>query len=245
MAKYGSASAFLLVDGYNLTGVLTDFEEETSAILEDSHTLGDAWAETLPAGVRQAMLAQNGFFDDDADSVHAALSGQQGTSRIVCYGVEGNAVGKKFSGLTGAFGAKYRRMASRNELHKASAQYGVTGQKDSDGIILHALGAETTTGNSQGTDSQDNGASSANGAVGYLQVTSLSGTAATLDAKIRHSADDITYADLITFSQVVQASVRAAQRVAVAGTVNRHLACSWTIGGTAPSVTFFIGCKRL
>lgn len=245
MAKYGSSNAFLLVDGFSLTGTLTEFSEDTEALLEQSDCLGDSWVEFLPTGLKRAALAQSGFFDDAADSVNEALSELQQSSRIVCYGFEGNTVGKKFVGLTGAFGAKYARLSSRGALHKANAEYVVTGQKDDGGIILHALGARTATGNSQGSDSQDAGASSSNGAVGYLQVTAISGTNATLDAVIRHSADDSTYADLIAFTQVVVAAERQAQRGTSAGTVNRHLAASWTIAGTDPSVTFFIGCKRL
>lgn len=246
MAKFGSASVpFILVDGFDLLGVSTELREETEAILEPSHALGDSWEEHLPVGVQRAALSQSGFFDDASDSVNAALSGNQQTSRVVCYGFEGNTVGKKFVGLRGAFGAKYARVASKNALHKANAEYTVTGAKDNDGIILHALGARTATGNSEGADSQDAGASSANGAVGYLQVTAISGTSATIDAKIRHSADDVTYADLITFAQIAVAASRGAEAKTASGTVNRHLAASWTIAGTSPSVTFFVGVKRL
>lgn len=246
MAKYGSSSAaWILVDGFDLVGVTTDLREETEAVLEESHALGDSWVESLPTGLLRATLSHNGFFDDAADSVNAALSGNQQTSRVACYTFEGNTIGKKFIGLTGAFGAKYTRISSRGALHKANAEYTVTGQKDTDGVILHALTAETATGNTEGADSQDNTVSSANGAAGYLQVKAISGTLATLDAKIRHSADDVTYADLITFAQVVVADARKAERKTASGTVNRHVAASWTIAGTSPSVTFMVGVRRL
>src|SRR5688572_17916552 len=121
MAKFGSSSvAFLLVDGFNLLGVATELREETEAILEPTPSLGDSWEEHTPTGDRRAALSQQGFYDDASDSVNEALSGSQMTSRIVCYGFEGNTVGKKFSGMTGAFGAKYTRVASRQELHKAN-----------------------------------------------------------------------------------------------------------------------------
>jgi hypothetical protein len=225
--------------------VATEFREETEAVLEETTALSDTWQEHTPTGLQRAMLTQSGFFDDGSDSINAALSGNQQTSRVVCYALEGNTIGKKVTGLTGAFGATYARISSRNELHKANADYTVTGQKDTDGVILHALSAETATGNTEGANSQDNGASSANGAAGYLQVTAISGTGATLDAVIRHSADDVTYANLISFAQVVLADARKAERKTVAGTVNRHTAASWTIAGTSPSVTFMVGVKRL
>jgi hypothetical protein len=246
MARFGpSSAAWLLVDGFDLIDVTTDLREETEAILELSHTLGDSWQEHLPTGVQKAMLSTQGFFDDATASVNAALSGNQQTSRVVCYGVEGNTIGKTFVGLTGAFGAKYTRISSRGELHKAHAEYTVSGQKDNGCLILHALTAETATGNTQGANAQDNGASTSAGAVGYLQVTAISGTGATIDVKVRHSADNVTYVDLMTFTQVVLADGRKAERKTASGTVNRYLAVSWTIAGTSPSVTCLIGCKRL
>jgi hypothetical protein len=59
--------------------------------------------------------------------------------------------------------------------------------------------------------------STAFGAQSYLQVFSLTGTSTTV--KVRHSADNVTYADLITHTA---ATGRAFERVAVAGTVNRY-----------------------
>lgn len=246
MAKYSSADvAFLLVDGYNLLGVTTDLEEDSEALLEESHGLGEAWQKHAGVGLQKAALSQQGFYDDAADSVNAALSGQQQTSRIVCYGFEGNTIGKRFVGLAGAFGAMYKRVANRGALHKANAQYTVTGQKDQ-GVILHALSAETGNGNTEGASSQDAGTSSANGGAGYFQLPALTlGTATNLTAKVRHSADDVTYADLVTFAAVIAGP--NAQRVSVAGTVNRHLASSWTFGGTpggGTTATFAVGFAR-
>ncbi len=84
----------------------------------------------------------------------------------------------------------------------------------------------------------------ANGASGYLQVTAitLSGRPS-VTIKIRHSADDATYADLITFTAV---TARGAERKTVAGTVNRHLATSVTWGGAggSPKVTYLVGLAR-
>lgn len=94
--------------------------------------------------------------------------------------------------------------------------------------------ADATTFTASGTATVvDNGASSTNGAAGVLHFFRLS--AGTAVVKIQHSSDNSTFADLVTFSNVVAAtSERVCERVAVTGTVNRYTRCVYTItGGTA------------
>lgn len=83
-------------------------------------------------------------------------------------------------------------------------------------------------------------ASTVNGGVGYQAVSAFSGFTGVV-GKIRHSADDITYADLITFTNVTTAPT--AERLTVAGTVNRYLSVSGTVTGTG-SITPFVGFTR-
>lgn len=238
MAKYGSNDvAFFLVDGFNLTGVSTTLSDSTEAQKEETTALGDAWGESLATGVQQAELAAEGFYDDASDSVNAALSGNEATSRVVCYGFAGNTLAQQFTGLTGAFGGTYTRSATRNELTKASATWTVTGQKD-DGVILLPLAAVTATDYG---GAQNNGASTSSGGVAYLQVTAVSGTSPTADVKVRDSADNATYVDLVSFTQ---ATGRTAERVTVSGTVDQYLKVRYTIGGTDPSFTITVGFSR-
>lgn len=239
MAKYGSDSvAFFAVDGYDLTGLTTDLANAVEATIEDTTGLGDSWAENSATGTRSATLSAEGFYDDDADASNAALSGNEQTSRLVAFGYAGNTIGQQMTMLAGAFGGTYARTASRNNLHRANATWTVNGQVD-DGVILHALGAISATGT---TTAVDNSASSASGGVAQMHVTAVSGTSPTLDAVVRHSADDTTYADLATFTQATAAT---AERKTVTGTVNRYLKCSLTIGGSStPTVTAAIGFAR-
>lgn len=113
------------------------------------------------------------------------------------------------------------------------------------GLVLHTDGtARTATGdhgNSPSATTIDNGASTAFGGVGVLQVSAASGTTPTLVVKVQHSANGTTWADLITFSS--QNSVNG-EYATVSGTVNRHLRAQWTIGGTTPSFNFNLAFKR-
>jgi hypothetical protein len=239
MAVYSSKDVgFLLVGGYSLLGQTTTITEDLSTVLENTTSLGDAWHEFSPVGVSRASISQGGFFDDTADSVNTALVTLAGTSRVLSYTVEGNTVGKKFVGFSGTIQSKYERIASLNAVHRANASHSGSGIVE-EGVILHALGARTSDGDSTGADSIDDLALSSNGGSGFLHVVAYSGFSSVV-FKVLHDTDDSGYADLITFATV---SGITAERKTVSGTVNRYLACSWDVTGSG-SVTFMIGFKR-
>lgn len=95
----------------------------------------------------------------------------------------------------------------------------------------------TTAGGTGGTFVRAN---SSNGASGYQQVTAFSGFTGFV-GKLRDSPDDVTYADLITFANVTSAP--NAQRVTVAGVVDRYVCFDGDVTGTG-SITAFAGVAR-
>jgi hypothetical protein len=100
---------------------------------------------------------------------------------------------------------------------------------------LAALSARTGGGTVTGKDFTTG--STGTGA-GYLHVTALTGGTAVI--KLQDSADNVTYADLVTFANVTAANT--AQRVLAAGTVQRYVRTTHTVtGGTA---TFWTGLCR-
>jgi len=240
MANYGQSSVgFLLVGGYDLKGYSTDISPiDKSALFEQSDTLGDSWVEHTPVGVRTAYFTQNGFYDDDSASINGIMATGTGTERVVCLSLEGNTIGKKFAGFQGAYGSKLTRIMSRGKLHKCNVAYTISGAQE-DGIILQELEAKTGDWDTD-SESVDNLASSASGGSGYQQVTSFTGFTGFV-GKIRHSADDVTYADLITFTNVTAAN--SAERKTVSGTVDRHLLFSGDVTGSG-SITIMAGFYR-
>jgi len=245
MSRHGSDDvAFVLIDGYDVRGFLTTLDESREAGTEDTTVLGDAWGQVAATGVNRYELSQEGFYDDDAGAVNAALVAGNGTARVIAFGFAGNTAGQPMTGVAGPLQAKYDREVTVGELHKATAEYQASGAIE-DGVIVHALGAETTATGDTTAAPVDNGASSADGAALYLAITALAldgGTGVTVT--VEHSADDVTYTTLGT---VAAATAIGAQRITVAGTVNRYLAVSWAFGGAAGaarSVTFMVGVCR-
>lgn len=227
---------FICLGAYSLLGDSVEIRDKIEALTDVTHSLGDTWQEHSAVGLKRAEVSQNGYFNDTADAIHTALNGNQGTSSVFSYGVEGNTVGKKFIGYNGALEVDYERIATLDKLHRVTVTYRGNGQVD-EGIILHALGARTSDGDSTAS-AVDNLASSASGGVGYLHVVAYSGFTSVV-FKIRHAAVS-TYADLITFTTV---TAIGAERATVAGTVERNLAVDWNVTGSG-SVTFVVGFKR-
>lgn len=243
--KYGPASFWLLVDGYNLTAMrLKQFSWVTESLTEQVTGLGDAAEVHAPVNMLRTEISQSGgFFDDATNQAHEALapylpSGPSAAHRILAFGVEGMEAGKRFIGCAGVYSHAYEVMAGRGELVKANAQYRVSGHTDR-GVILQPLATQTADWNTEDAPF-DAGAGSNDGGVGYLFVTACSGFT-NFVAKIRDSSDGVTFADLIEFNDDVQAPY--AQRVEVAGAVDRYLAFDGNVTGSG-SITAMAGFSR-
>ena len=240
MRKGSADVGFLLSGGFDLLGTSTVFNEEREAILEDATVLGDADEQHAYVGVKRFSLSQEGFYDDASDGSNDALIGL--AQRVVCYGPEGNTLGKKMVGFEGPIQHMYRRVMSRGALHKANADYQGSGKAE-DGIVQHIHTAETAA--SGEATRQDNSSSSANGGVGYLQVSALAlGGYTDVTLKLRDSSDDIAYADLVVFANVSTAPT--AERKTVAGTVEKFVKAEWAFNGagSGQSIKFMTGFVR-
>lgn len=243
MAIYGSSSAWCLVDGYNpIPTKLKTMRHKVMARQEESTGLGDSWQEFTPTGIAGVEFEiSGGFFDTTATTGgHAAFSGSvpgsvQATQRIVTCGFAGQVLGREFSGFQGAYTSAYDVLGQVGALTKANAEHTISGRADNGKILqIHTALTANTTGTVV-----DGGASSANGGAAYLHVTAYSGFTS-VACKVQDSADNVTYADLATFTSVTAVG---AERVTAAGTVDRYLRSVVTVTG-AGSITLFIGFAR-
>ena len=243
MSKYSSKDMVLLLDGYNILGTSVSLDYLAEALTEQTTPLGAEWEEHTCVGIKRAEVKQEGFFDDASDSINEALNEQQGLDRILCFGFEGNTIGKQFSGFQGAMETKYTRIASRGKMHRANVEYAGNGIAE-DGRILHPLTARTADGDTESTP-VDNSVQTTDGGAAYLQVTALTlGGYDNVAITVRQSADGIAWEDLTSFTVVATAPNK--ERKTIAGTIKQYLAVSWAFTGTGsdPSATFFVGVAR-
>lgn len=247
MANFGPSSGFLIVGARDISGDTFKLVESVEQKLVQSNALGDAWEAHKPVGVANVKLeASGGFYDDRVAGINEALQAQGAVQQLASWGLGGRAIGSEAKQISGLFAAVWKRIISRDDLTKANADYTVSGALLS-GRVLHALNvAETSaSGNTQGANAVDNGASSAFGLTADLHSLALTlGGYTSVTIKVRHSTDNSTYADLLTFTNVT--SPQTTERQVFIGTVNRYLAISWLFNGagSGQSITPYVAAAR-
>jgi hypothetical protein len=225
--------AATLWDQYDLSAFLNSFEGAATADTAEVTTFGSA-AKSYIAGQKDATISLGGFFDGAAAAVDEVLAAALAGSSVVTLAAAGaGAIGNRAQ-LGNVIETSYTVTAPVADAVTVSAEAQVSGGLAS-GIILADLAARTATGN---TTANDNTASTSNGLAAHLHCTAFSGTNITI--KVQHSADNSSWVDLVTFTQLTAAG---AQRSTTTGTVNRYLRVNIT--GTFTSATFAVAVARL
>lgn len=244
MAKYGPASAFLLVGGLDLTSDTFQLDEGFEQVLRQSNPLGSSWEEHLPVGIARAVLeAGGGLYDDETAGIIDALQEKGSTKQLVSYGFAGDAIGQDAIHIDGDYAVTWKRILARDDLVLAHALHRLSGVR-LEGKILHDISSETAASGDTESSPVDNTTQSTSGATADLHIPALAlGGYTDVVVKVRHSTDDITYSDLITFTAATDVG---AERKTVAGTINRYLAMSWafTGSGSSQSVTPYVVLNR-
>src|SRR6185503_4717249 len=153
--KYGSASAWIFVDGFDLRATkIQTLSHKIESLTEPSHGIGDDHEEHSPQGIQRFTLTQAGaFYDTTTGSSHDALATHlpttvQAASRVVCVGFAGQTIGEFFYGLSGTFTMVYEVLTANAALTKANVEYKVVGSLDR-GSIVQPLAAKTVDWNTK------------------------------------------------------------------------------------------------
>lgn len=169
-------------------------------------------------GHGDGKIAFNAFFNPDAGQSHAALSSLPTSDVLVMYSVSTTAddpvamlSGKQvnYDWTRGADGALMGTVTV-----DASAGVALEWGK----LIL----AKTSHSGATNGSSVDNGASSANGVAAQIQVFSVTG-GTSMTALLQDSADNSSFATIITFTAVAAGANPTAERKTFTGTVRRYL----------------------
>lgn len=226
-------------NGRDVTGYFKSATISSAIDTAEATTFGKT-AKVYKSGQEDATLSMDGLWDGPVDnqdgSLDEFLNAMFGTpGNLFCLLPGGDGVGNIAYGFQ-AIKTSWEIDEPTDDIGQVTIEAQAEKASRQRLEVLHALGSEAAAGD--GTP-LDNTESTDGGGVGYLHVTGMIGSA--LDVIIQHSADGVTWADLMTFASVTEAGT--ALRMEVAGTVEAQVRAKWTPTGGA--ATFFVAFGRL
>lgn len=238
----------LYVGGYDLSGDSRTFGNAMGSFSEVDMTgwselvrnyLADGWLQAGLTGYQALMNDTSGRALDQLQ-----LSGDSQASQLsLCFGGGGEPAvpdpayllpSIQLNDLQGFDGSA--AVFSGVDFRPDAAQYSSNFAK-SLGIVLRGPTALSATLSASSSNSADNGVSTSSGFIAHLHI--LSTASGNFTFKIRHSADDSAWSDLVTFS--ADGSAVTAELASGAGTVNRYVAFDAArTAGTVTAVCAFV-----
>ena len=228
-----------LVGQYDLSPYLNEITSGLTIDNSETTTFGSN-AKRYIVGLNDGAISFNGLFDGDANAVAAVFEDiitNDLTPTITLAYDGGLAVGRKAS-LAKGKQTTYDITAPVSDVVALTGEFQVTGGLKH-GTVLAALEVITATTNGV---SVDNSASTSIGGTANLHVTANTRSSATT-IKVQHSADNSTWADLITFTSV-PATTLTSETISSSGTVNRYLRAQTTLAAGSGSITITIAVAR-
>lgn len=235
--QHGKQTA-VLFNGTNLSPYFNEVSASRAVETAETTAFGST-AKTYIVGLQDGTLSASGMFDGAQGAVDEVLGSTLGgdPNDVVSMFPEGLTAGR-VSLSAAVKRTSYEVSSPVGDVVSASLEVQADGGVDR-GIVL--AGAAAVTANGSGT-AQDAGASSADGGAGFLHVTANTRNGSST-FKVQHSADNVTWVDLVTFASVTQ-NATASERVVVTGTVNRYLRATHAPGGSTGSATYTMTFAR-
>ena len=236
MAFVHGKDVVIFVNENNYSTYFNNADSSQTADVAETTTFGNS-AKTYIPGDKDGTISLGGLFDATADAVLQPLLG--GADFNLVLGLDGVATGDRNTFGKGNI-TNYAVSSPVGDVVATSIDVQPDNGLFSGVVVTNS--AFTTTG-AQGS-AVDNTSSTTSGAGAFLIVTSVSGTSPTGDVKIQHSADNVTYVDLITFTQATGATSEI-KYVDKGTTINRYVRVHNTIGGSStPTINAIVGFGR-
>jgi hypothetical protein len=232
MARMHGKNVRVYLGSRDVSADLSTITPEFNVDMHERTTFNDAGWHTVDPGLKGWSCQAAAFYQPQAGGIGQQMESLGTDFPISVYDGDGDTIGETGVILGGGKLTKRGQPISVADLIKLALTFAGDGAAGMFARMLHVLGAEVGAGNSA---SVDNGASSANGGIGALHVTAATGSGT---VKVQHSTDNITFADLITFTATAAATSEA---ISVTGTVNRYLRDNHTPG---TSITYVAGFAR-
>lgn len=241
MAKKSGIGQALYLHGYDLTGDVGAVNTCAARRAALDVTALDKGAMERIYGLGDGEISFNCFFNDATGQEHDALKSLPTTDVLAMY-LMGTTRGDRVATLSGKqVNYDWNRGADGSLLGTVQI-IGAAGVALEWADLLKAKGTHASATDETGLDGS---AQSTSGAVGYLQH--FSAASGTVEYDIEDSSDstngiDGVWANLLAFSDVATPWARTAQRVAVAGTVERWVRAS--TNGTFTTAVFAMAFRR-
>jgi hypothetical protein len=231
----------VFLDQYDFSTYFNNVSASTTIDTAETSAFGTS-AKSYVVGHRDGTVSLSGMFEATesvgTDQFFATALGSATKIKLIV-APEGNSVGAGAIVLV-ADDTSYEVSSAIADIVQASAEFQSTDAVEH-GKILSSGSAISATGNGTGVD---NALATTNGGAGFLSVP-VNTRNGNITVKIQHSADNSTFADLVTFT-VVSSTAKTSERVEVASgtTVNRYLRVNYTVAGSTGSATPVVAFTR-
>lgn len=245
---HGKGTAVLL-DKYDLSGYFNSVDTAFTLDVAETTAFGSSAKSYIP-GLEDGTLSLSGMFSQDSNGEDDVLSAALGaaTTPLVTVALASGTIGNK-AFVAKAHQTSYTISNPVGDVVSVTADFNASTDATANvtygirsGIML-TTGASIAFGSLGDLASVDNSASSANGAFANLHVTANTIAGGNTTIKVQSSADNLSWADLITFTAVGAATTTSEQK-AVTGTVARYLRATASTAGSSGAITFDISVAR-
>lgn len=230
MAVIHGSKARAYMNGYDIGDFIQEIKSSHVKTMHDRTVLNNDGAKAYKAGLRSGNFTGSGFYDadttdgmteagitdaDTGDYLLEAAIRLDPVDTVICHFPGGaSLVGARGIGAQGCV-TSYEIEGNQGELLTASFEM----ESDVGREHIKLLLPKGTITDSVDGDDLDNGADTANGGSGYIQVFGY--TSGDVEFTIEHSDDGLVWATLITFTTIDAA--HSSERVTVDGAVEQHV----------------------
>jgi hypothetical protein len=243
----------VLINEFDMSAYFSDASQAFNNDTAETTAFG-ASAKSYVIGLADGTFDLGGMFDVGAGTSATVLESilATATAPVVTVHHNGNDIGEP-AWLMRAHQTSYSLSSPIADIVKVASSFQATGSNDTNhivpistsGVQLTNFGNRTVSSMPITSSSVDNAASTSAGGMATLHVTSNTGNGTSYTTKVQHSADNSSWADLVTFTVFAGAAVTEELVTVAAGTVNRYLRSSIiTADGTTGNVKYAISFAR-
>jgi len=238
----------VLLDEFDLSSYFNSVDTSRSTDTAETTSFG-ATSKSYIVGLTDGTLSLSGMFAQDTDGSDEELSAILGSSTtpVLTVNLDAGTIGNR-AVVAKAHQTSYAISSPVADVVTVTADFNASTDGTANLTYSIQSGVQLTTGASiahsaiGNLSSVDNSASSANGGMANLHVLTNTLNAA-VTIKVQDSANDSTWADLISFTSV-SAAAKTVEQKTVTGTVDRYVRATASSSASSGAITFHVAFAR-